>query len=148
MVKKEDSVRTLGQASIGTDIPTRDKIKDIAAKAGIPVSEFLRRVADNAADNMQRGLPLLTPPRTVDSQRQIESFVSRAIAMSKCIPMTDKRHLAILDYANQIAAMNELAPAKLLCDVMVKEFEPVVAKYMAKERGQLELELGLKESPV
>lgn len=60
MQKREDSTRSLGMASLGTDIPTRDKIKAAAAAAGMPVSEYLRYLADLAVKD-QQGVMLSSP---------------------------------------------------------------------------------------
>lgn len=46
MIKREDSVRSMGTASIGTDIPTREKLKKAAADAGMPLSEYIRVLAN------------------------------------------------------------------------------------------------------
>lgn len=57
MQKQEGSTRVMGQASLATDKPTREKIKAIAAAHGLPVSEYLKVVADKGMKDLQGVLP-------------------------------------------------------------------------------------------
>ncbi len=57
MVKREDSIRSLGQVLIATDKPTRAKLKAAAAAHCMPLTEYLRVVADKGLEGMQGVLP-------------------------------------------------------------------------------------------
>jgi hypothetical protein len=49
MLKRADSVRSMGLTYLATDKPTRAKLKAAAAAAGLPLTEYLRYLA-NIAD--------------------------------------------------------------------------------------------------
>jgi hypothetical protein len=148
MVKREDSTRSWGIASIGTDKPTHAKLKAAADSAGVSLSEYMRVLADNAVKGIQGGMPIVSTIRRSDSSSQIESLAARTIEMSKAIPMPESRRLALISAVNKCVKFNTLPSAQVLFNTMEEEFEAERAKVEAKARGQLELGMNLKESPV
>ncbi len=50
------SSRALGEAMIRSDKPTRDKLMAAAKAAGLPLSDYLRVLADNTLKDKQRDI--------------------------------------------------------------------------------------------
>ena len=46
MIKRADSLRGQGKTSMAIDIPTRAKLHAAAARAGMPLAEYIRLLAD------------------------------------------------------------------------------------------------------
>lgn len=81
MQKRDDSVRALKQASIGTDKPTRDKLKAAAAAAGMPLSEYLRYIADRELQDQQIILPGSQPSPLIRISRVLDSIDAKLDAL-------------------------------------------------------------------
>lgn len=73
MQKRADSVRSMKQASIGTDVPTREKLKMAASAAGVPLSEYLRVLADRETKDLQAGFGI--PATTKGHETEISELV-------------------------------------------------------------------------
>jgi len=140
MNKQADSVRSLGLTFIGTDIPTRAKLKAAAARAGMPLTKYLRLLADAVVTNTQGGLPNVDLPVKPDMQR-IATLSQQAVELSRSIPMSQSRRMAVLSLANRHIMFNDERHAQMLYDKVLAEFETVRAKVSAMESGQLELTL-------
>jgi len=137
-----ETVRGLGQASIGTDKPTRDKLKAAAKAAGLHLSEYLRILADSSIKDLQGGLTLPGVKPKDDSQR-ISALSQQSMELSKAIPMSASRRNSVLSLVNRHIQFNDLRHSELLFSKMTDEFETMRAKQGLKEAGQLEWELSL-----
>lgn len=142
MIKRDDSLRALGLTYVATDKPTRAKLNAAAAAAGMPLSEYLRVLADKAISGKQGALPAITPGRSVDVSQRIAILSSQAIEMSKYIPMSKSRRMAVLSLANKHIKFNDLRHAQMLYDKMEQEFESVRSRVESLQRGQLTLNVG------
>ena len=83
MNTRVDTVRALGQASIGTDKPTRDKLRAAAAAAGMPLSQYIRYLADVATKDKQAvlsGTPLPGSTGVVGMLQAIDAKLDAWIA--------------------------------------------------------------------
>lgn len=81
MIKRADSTRSIGEAMIRSDVDTREKLKAAAASAGMPVSEYLRCLADEVSKNKQATLDGWEPPVKADSQTTKLTRVMAAIVV-------------------------------------------------------------------
>jgi hypothetical protein len=139
-IKRDDTVRAFGQASVGTDKPTRDKLKAAAAAAGMPVSDYMRILADQAIKDIQGGFGAAAGPtgKQSDISRKVEQLCTMAIKMSEAIPMSKARRLSVLSLANRHIKFDMLKQAQWLHDTIETEFNAYSEKVAAKEAGQLE----------
>ncbi len=79
MERRCDTVRSLGQASIGTDRPTRDKLKAAATARGLALSEYMRVLADEGVKGLQGVLPGSYAPSSTTRALNIVSAVNSRI---------------------------------------------------------------------
>lgn len=90
MIKRADSTRSLGQASIGTDKPTRDKLKAAADAAGMTLSEYIRYLADEVTSNQQGVLTSVMAPKREqvpqDAIAEMRYMVSQLKALFLGVP--------------------------------------------------------------
>lgn len=135
---KADSTYSLGQTSICSDKPTKAKLQAAARAAGIPLTEYLRILADKAVEDIQGGFGITSRPEP-DTISRIESLSRQAIEMSRIIPMSKSRRMSVLSLANRHIKFNELRHAEILFDKMSGEYEEYRAKENVKEAGQQEL---------
>jgi len=129
----------MGMASIGTDKPTRDKLKAAAASSGMTLLEYLRVLADSALTDKQGGMTLVYPVPRSDTSKHIEAMASQALEMAKMIHWPESKQMALVSALNKAVKFNDSHIAQVLFDNVEAEFEAVRAKVEAKEAGQLEL---------
>lgn len=75
MLKTDDSLNSMGRTLIATDKPTRAKLKQAAANNGLPLSKYLRLVAERDLANKQGGLPEVELP-TADTIASVKEGIS------------------------------------------------------------------------
>ena len=138
-MKRDDTVRAMGLTRIATDRPTRKKLKAAAEARNLTLSAFLRVVADNALSGKQ-GV-IMSPGSGGDTSNRIAILSSQAVDISRSMPMTDTRRLAVLSLASKHIRFNDLVHAQTLFDTMSSELEVYLAKVASKEAGQLELRI-------
>jgi hypothetical protein len=138
MIKRADSLRGQGFTTLATDKPTKAKLQAAAAAAGLTLSEYIRVLADTSASGPGHLIPAV---KSEDLSRQVESLSSRAIEMSRYIPMSDYRRMMVISLANKNTKFSDLQHAQLLFDKMESEFEAVKDKAEAKQKVKVELNL-------
>jgi hypothetical protein len=112
MIKKDDSVRSLGQASIGTDKPTREALKAAARRDGITVSELMRRVALELNKDELGILPGLegympnTQLNRIEANTSFMRDVFEAISDDAIIGTTKDAARYLVDKASQLKLFN------------------------------------------
>ena len=74
MQKRADSTYTIGRTSLVTDVPTREKLKTAAKAAGMPLTEYLRVIADKETKDLQAGFGI---PSKRDDMESLKQEVSR-----------------------------------------------------------------------
>lgn len=138
-MRKDDSVRALGVAYIASDRPTRDKLHEVARRDGLALSEFLRKIANDATSGQQGALPVVSPGPKPDSSKRIEVMASQALEMAKLMHWSEVKQMALVSAMNKAVKFNGLSIAQTLFDKVEVEFEDARVRADAKEHGQLEL---------
>lgn len=100
--KREDSLESLGYTSIGTDKPTKAKLKAAADAAGMTLSEYIRMLADRETKNSQGQM---FPVNTLASVRHDMANILKAIALILRYPdgSADKRITELSDFLGDVA---------------------------------------------
>lgn len=78
MQKRADSVNAYGRTHMLTDKPTKDKLKLAADAAGMPLTEYLRVVADRETENLQTGFGIRSKINDAEVEKQVSNLVDRA----------------------------------------------------------------------
>ncbi len=91
MQKRADSLNGMGRTMIATDIPTRAKLKAAAAAAGMPLSTYLRVLADDTLKGKQLLIPGQTAP-TVTGQKQLGVLMKAILLLLGIESHRDKAH--------------------------------------------------------
>ncbi len=136
MTTIEPSTRSLGEAMIRSDKPTRDALKALAAREGMTLSSYLRKIANQGG---QGGLPVGISKQLADVSGRVGVLNCQAVQLSRAIPMSESRRLAVLSLASKNTKFDDLKHSELLFERMQSEFELYREKVTAKEFGQLEL---------
>jgi len=144
MVKREDSIRSLGHTIINVDKPLRAKIKALAESEGIPMVEYLRALADREIRNKQ--IPLATGQASGTGRGYGETLVRAEAIRSLSMILVDntKLYQAIhLHLANCLEFQDWSGVTDLLARVKV-----LVAQREAKVETsiQTQLELGIQSA--
>ena len=140
MIKREDSLRSLGFATIATDRATREKLNRVAAAAGKPLSVYLRELADASLDNTQGGLKGVVTPvdKASDTSTQTSALCTHINNMAQVIPMRESKRLAINSLTGKFLRFGLLDKAQWLYDELEPEYLKIVEREAAKDAGQLE----------
>ena len=134
----DNTVRAWGLTAIGTDKPTRQKLKAAAEAAGLTLAAYLRILADSALSGKQ--LTIMSPGSGGDTSNRIAILSSQAVDISRSMPMTEGKRLAVLSLASKHIRFNDLRHAEILFDTMSGELEAYLAKVESKV-GELELKI-------
>lgn len=141
MVKRDDSVRSLGQASIGTDKPTLAKLKAAAAANGYKtLNEYLRYLAKKETEGLQVTLSGISVPHSQPGDAGV--LCSQCIEMAKILPLSDAKRLAVISLATRLSKYNDVKHSRWLFDKLQSQLEEYEGQMASKEAGQLEMEYG------
>jgi len=122
---------------ISTDKGTRAKLKQAAGD--MPLSEYLKLVADAALKNKQGGLPgsVIPAGKSRDTSAQVGAICQSIIHMAQVVPMTDKKRDAYVSIAGKFARFEMIDRAIEYYDKLRPEYEKEVEREAAKDAGQL-----------
>lgn len=143
MVKREDSLRSRGLTFIGTDKPTKDSLKKAAAASGLPLSEYMRVLADEAIKNKQGAFPGGPQPsitsRLLTTISAIDAKLDKLIAPGG--PRDFKADIKMLDAAfSQALGLCTTEDSIKAWRELINELKQKV-ELRAKEASQLKLEV-------
>jgi hypothetical protein len=143
-IKRDDSVRSLGVTSIGTDMPTKAKLKAAAEAAGLTLAEYLRVLANSTSE---QGRLVKDVPAFDATLPGIASKINAVLAaMDRWENPPNKRSLyADLSTLSRVSGLDDLSLR--ICKQLglnpdadvIGTFKAWYEKYRAKQSGQLEL---------
>jgi len=138
-IKRADSLRSLGLTQIAVDKGTRAKLKQAAGD--MPLSEYLKLIAEAGIKNAQGGLPgsIIPAGKPRDTSAQVGAICQSIIHMAEVVPMADKKREAYVSIAGKFARYEMLDQAIEFYDKLRPEYEKEIERESALDAGQLRL---------
>ena len=136
MVKRDDSTRSMGQASIGTDKPTRDKLKALAAKEGLDLSAYLRKLADGGGQGALPAFGSIAGRTRQHDEQELQRVLLQIQVLAEALEFTGLRRMLNAKACAGFLKYGLLNQAKTTLFAYTTELESRIELEKAKEAGQ------------